>query len=386
MTTTTAPGPGVLQLGLGWFPEAHGGAENIFFHLVNRLPEQGFRVRGLVLGSARVAAATGGRVAAFAAPAEPLARRMAAAREGVRRVVRTEAPDLVASHFALNTAPALADLGGRPLVVHFHGPWALESAAEGAGRMAVRLKFSIERLVYGRAARFVVLSRAFHDILAREYQVPEDRISRVAGGVDADRYALSESRAQARERLGWPKDRPIVVTVRRLVRRMGLHQLLDAMVSVKARVPDVLLLIAGKGPEATALDARIQELGLSDNVRLLGFVADEDLPYAYRAADLSVIPSQALEGFGLTTLESLAAGTPVLVTPVGGMPDIVEDLSPDLILSGTAPAALAAGLTEALEGRRNLPSDDACRAFVRERYDWPVIAGRIADVYRAALR
>lgn len=64
----------------------------------------------------------------------------------------------------------------------------------------------------------------------------------------------------------------------------------------------------------------IVDRGLSDNVELLGFVPDDLLPHIYRAADLSIVPTQALEGFGLIALEALAAGTPVIVSPVGGPP------------------------------------------------------------------
>jgi len=98
-----------------------------------------------------------------------------------------------------------------------------------------------------------------------------------------------------------------------------------------------------------------------------------------------VARSHFLEGFGLTTIESLAAGTPVLVTPVGGLPEAVRDLSPSLVLRGTGPEELAAGIIHALHGRLPLPTEEACRAFVRERYDAPVIAAKVKDVYAEAL-
>ena len=376
----------VLQLGLGWFPENHGGAENMFYHLARYLPQQGIAFSGLVLGNVSETLDNGARIDSFAPPTASLPRRLAAARGAIAEALRRQGPDLVASHFALNTVGALPALRNRPLVVHFHGPWALESAAEGAGPLAVRLKFMVERLVYHRAARFVVLSRSFATILAESYGVRPERIHRVPGGVDADRYDLPDSKHQARARLGWPQGRPTVLTVRRLVKRMGLTALVDAMVELRRRVPDVLLVVAGRGPEAAALQDRIGALGLEEHVRLLGFVPDAHLPLAYRAADLCVMPSQALEGFGLTALESLAAGTPVMVTPVGGLPEVVEELDGDLVLAGTDAQSIGIGLAEALTGVRRLPDADACQALVRSRFDWPVIAARTAAVYRGALQ
>jgi glycosyltransferase involved in cell wall biosynthesis len=96
------------------------------------------------------------------------------------------------------------------------------------------------------------------------------------------------------------------------------------------------------------------------------------------------VPTECLEGFGLVAAESLAAGTPVLVTPSGGLPEVVEDLSKDLILPGCGRNVIAAGLIDALRGRIQLPDADRCQAFAA-RFDWRRIAAQTADIYRAVL-
>jgi glycosyltransferase involved in cell wall biosynthesis len=166
---------------------------------------------------------------------------------------------------------------------------------------------------------------------------------------------------------------------------MGLEDLIEAMVLVRRAVPEALLAIAGKGPLAAALQALIEQRGLSQHVRLAGFVADEALPLWYRAANLSVVPTVALEGFGLTTIESLAAGTPVLVTPVDGLPEAVVPLDPQLVLEASGARALAAGLADTLLGRRVVPGEAACREYARSHFDLPVIAAKVATVYREAI-
>ena len=367
---------------MSWFPEQAGnGLDRVYYHLIRSLPEAGVSVCGLVAGSPEVARSSHGRVRAFAPETARLPVRWRAMRCLFARVRAEHAPDVVAAHFALYALPVLDQLRSVPLVVHFHGPWALESAVEGAGRPAVRGKALVERLVYRRGARFVVLSDAFRSLLHRRYGVPAERIRVVPGGVSVERFACALTRREARERLGWPVDRPVVLAVRRLARRMGLDTLIDAVGEVRRRVPEVLLLIAGRGPLEAALGRRIREAGLERHVRLLGFLPDEDLPLAYRAANLTIVPTLALEGFGLTTVESLAAGTPVLVTPVGGLPEVVRDLAPHLILRGCDRAALAEGLAAALGGTLHLPDPERCRAFVRQRHDWPVVTRRIRDVY-----
>ncbi len=348
----------------------------MFLRLLDHLPDVGVQVRGLV-----AAEEAGGAVRPFASASASLPRRVLGLRASVRAALREERPDLVASHFALYTAPALDLVRERPLVVHFHGPWAAESAAEGAGRASLVAKRAVERAVYRRATTFVVLSEAFRDVLVRDYGVDPRAVRIVPGGVDADLFDVAASREEARDRLGWPADRPVVLTVRRLVRRMGLEGLVEALQAVRQRVPDVLLLVAGRGPLASELEARIEASGLGEHVRLLGFVPDGDLPLAYRAADVTVVPTVALEGFGLVAAESLAAGTPVLVTPVGGLPEVVRDLDPGLVLPAATPEAVAEGLVGALRGGLALPSAEACREFARERYTWPAVAQGVRDVY-----
>jgi glycosyltransferase involved in cell wall biosynthesis len=165
---------------------------------------------------------------------------------------------------------------------------------------------------------------------------------------------------------------------------MGLENLIAAFARVRAAQPDALLYIAGTGPLRADLEAEIRARDLTDHVRLLGFVPDRDLPSAYRAADLSVVPTVRLEGFGLITVESLAAGTPVLVTPVGGLPETVGALSEALVLPAATVDALAHGLTAALRTPTSLPSRSSCRAYARSTFGWPAIARRTREVYAEA--
>jgi glycosyltransferase involved in cell wall biosynthesis len=255
---------------------------------------------------------------------------------------------------------------------------------EGGGLLATRGKKWVEQRVYDRSRHFIVLSRAFRDVLAQEYDIAHERISIVPGGVECARFGKVGSQREERMQLNLPLDRPIVFTVRRLAPRMGLSALLDSIVEVRKRVPEVLVLIAGKGPQAAELDARIKALNLTQHVRLLGFVPDDALPGAYRAANLSVVPTESLEGFGLVAAESLAAGTPAMVTPIGGLPEVVEELNPNLVLPGSGAATLAEGISAALLGTAKLPDEVECREF-SQRYDWSRIAARTAAVYRAAL-
>jgi glycogen synthase len=381
MTAAIPPSLAALQIGGGWFPEAPGGLERVFHALAMHLPDAGVATRGLVVGSPAVAAASGGRVTAFAPAQAPILTRWRAARRALRHEIGLFSSEVIAAHFALYAFPVLDLLAGRPLVVHFHGPWADESAVEGAA--GSRIRRALERAVYARASRFVVLSEAFAAVLRERYGVPGERIAVVPGGVALERFGHG-TREEARLALGWPLDRPLILTVRRLTARMGVDRLVEAMQAASRAVPEALLLVAGDGPLRAPLAEQVRAAGLERNVRLLGFLPEDHLPLAYRAADLSVVPTRALEGFGLVAAESLAAGTPVLVTPVGGLPEVVRPLSENLVLEGCETHHLAEGLVAALTGARQLPSAAACRSHAEAHFGWPLAAARVRAVYEEA--
>lgn len=291
--------------------------------------------------------------------------------------------DVVNLHFALYAWPGLGFLPpGVPRVFHFHGPWAEEGAWQGDRLLVVALKRRLEKLVYRRCDRFVTLSQYFRRVLHSGYGVPESAIHVIPGGIDTDHFVPTADRRGARRRLGWPEDRFVLFSPRRLVPRMGLEDLITAVGALREQYPDFWLAIAGRGPTEVALREQIARLGLKERVHLLGFVSDKDLVCAYQAADLTVVPSLALEGFGLVLAESLACGTPALATPVGGMPEVLAALDPDLIAGGTGEGALALALAEVRSGRRQIPDPRHCRAYACEHYAWPVVARRVLDVFR----
>ena len=374
-----------LQIGMGWLPEQAGGLNRFYYDSAQYLPQVGVEMRGLVAGSENVAQSSGGQVQAFAPQESSLWERWWKVRQAVQQILGEQEYSLVVSHFALYGFPVLDLLRKQPLVVHFHGSWALEDAVEGRKTVSVWLKWVLEKITYQQAASFIVLSQASRDILHRKYQVPLERIHIVPGGVDTECFDTTISRTQARENLGWPQERRIILVVSRLIRLKGLENLIRAVAKVRHSYSDVLLLIAGKGPLRSFLQGQIEELGLTEQVRLLGLVYNPQLGWAYRAANFSVVPSLVLEGFGLIVVESLAAGTPVLGTSVGGIPEILRPFSEELVMEGTSVEQIAQGISEALSGQRKLPSSDECEAYVREHYAWPAIARQLKSVYQAAL-
>ena len=375
-----------LMVGMDWFPYQAGGLNRYFYDMVHALPEVdicGSALLGYVGPDAKAPLTLQG----IADREAGLLSQLIGARRSAKEALKQK-PDVVNTHFAKFTYPWLANIPqGVPLIVNFHGPWADELAVEvpgPGGRMRAVLARHIEMCVYRRGTRFITLSKSFREILHSRYGVPLDRIHIVPPGINLNLFNSAPERGTAREILGWPVNRPILLSVRRVVRRMGLELLIDAIDIVRQSVPNCLLLIAGKGAMESEIDQRIERLGLGDHVRRIGFVPDHLLPTAYAAADISVVPSVTLEGFGLSTVESLASGTPVLGTNIGGTSEILTDLQADLLFCAVTRDAIADRLVTALSDASALPDRTACRRYAA-RYHWPLIARQIRSVYDDAL-
>jgi glycogen synthase len=362
-----------------------GGEGRVVTELMRSLPAAGFDFQGLVGAPADVAITTQGQVKSFAPDRANLLTRMVGARRAIGEALQQRKPAIVASHFALYTAPALDLLRYSRNVSHFHGPWSAESFEEGQRGMALLAKMQIECAVYRRADRVIVLSKAFGDLAEETFRVDRNRIRIVPGCVDVDRFAVSETREECRELLGLPNSRPLLVSVRRLARRMGLQNLIEAMRTVVRKEPETLLCIGGRGPMQAELLALTERYGLSQNVNFLGFVKEEHLPLLYRAADINLVPTEALEGFGLVAAEGLAAGTPSMVTPVGGLPEVVSGLSSNLIFPSALPVDIAEALCQAISRRLPLPTAEACSAYARAHFTTKRMAEQTASVYRELL-
>jgi glycosyltransferase involved in cell wall biosynthesis len=371
----------VLALGVNWFAAGSGGLDRVFHDLALAFPQAGVDMHGLVLGPPEAAARSFGQVRAFGRGGR-LPSRLWQARRAIASHMASAPPDLTAVHFALFAFPALDFLARRPMVMHFHGPWADEAAAEGAGRLGWHLRHRVERAVYRRATRVITLSHAFATYVVKSYGVDPACVRVVPGSVDVARLAPSMSRAAARAALGWPEQARVLLAVRRLVRRMGLDRLIEAMPTICAEIPDAMLMVAGRGAEQEHLQALAETCGVASKIRFLGFVPDEDLPLAYRAADINVVPSTALEGFGLTAAEALACGTASMVTPIGGLPEVVAKLSQDLVFRSTEMRDIAQGLIAGL--RHGVPGETACLQHARSCFAPSRASADVASIYREA--
>ncbi|WP_341525832.1 glycosyltransferase family 4 protein [Nostoc sp. UHCC 0302] len=375
----------ILTLGLGWFPKTPGGLERYIYELTHKLAANQDEIEFCGVGLPEAELNLPIKLTNLASPDSAIWQRLYSIRQNFKKT-RIKKPDAINLHFALYSFPILDLLPKNvPITFNFHGPWACESQQEVVNKkLSIFIKhWLIEQSTYNRSDRFIVLSKAFGNILHQQYQIPWSKINIIPGGVDINRFQANLSRQEARTQLGWPNNRRILFTSRRLVHRTGVDKLLQALATIKPIIPDIWLAIAGRGHIQATLQQQATELGLDENVKFLGFIPDEQLPIAYQAADLTVMPSQSFEGFGLAIIESLACGTPVVCTPVGGMPEILKGFSPDLITTSTEAADIAEKLEQVLLQNLPIPSRAACREHSCTHYDWEKIAQKVRKILLA---
>jgi glycosyltransferase involved in cell wall biosynthesis len=374
--------PRLLTIGLGWFPDQAGGLQRYLTDLtIGQLADRAAPPpRVVVIGPAAHAPAA---VHPVGQGDQPLPLRLVRFAAEARRQAKQR--DIVDSHFALYALPCqfVPRIRKLPLVVHFQGPWADEFVANGERPgWRIEVKRRLERSVYRRARAIVVLSDAFKRILVEQFGIAPDRVHVMWPAADVDRFTPGD-KDEARGRLGVPGNAWVAVATRRLVARMGLDVLLDAW--ARLHDADRLLLVIGEGPEREPLERRAADLGLGATVRFLGRVSDDALVDAYRSADVSVVPTVALEGFGLVVLEALACGTPVIGTDVDGPKETLERFDPSCIVRAGDAAALARRLAAARRGDEPLPAPARCREFAAS-FSWPDIVRRHWELYAAVLR
>ncbi|MEU8818488.1 glycosyltransferase [Actinoplanes sp. NPDC048796] len=291
-------------------------------------------------------------------------------------------PDVAHAHFWMSGLAAVT--AGRatdvPVVQTYHALGSVKRRHQGAADTSPPRRIAYEREL-GRAVDRVIVQCQDEVRELIRLGVPRARMSLVPSGVNTDRFRPNGP-AMPRGK------RPRILTVARLVERKGVEDLIRALPGV----PRAELVVVG-GPALDELDADpyaqklltlAEDCRVGDRVRLAGAVAAHEMPAWYRSADV-VAATPWYEPFGLTVLEAMACGVPVVGSAVGGLTDtVVDGVTGDLV-----PPRDPAGLAVAL---RKLLADDVRRISYAaasvdravHSYAWPRIAGRLAAVYADA--
>ena len=232
-----------------------------------------------------------------------------------------------------------------------------------------------EKNILKKSDEIIVLSKFTKDKVINSHEIPEKKIKVISGGVNLNKFFPVVDKSKIRKRLNIPTNKIILFTVRNLVQRMGLENLIIAFNELIKQNQEINLIIGGEGKLKTGLIAMAKSFGIENHIHFVGFIPEEQLPWYYQMADLFVLPTKELEGFGLVTLEALASGLPVLGTPIGGTKEILGRFDPDFIFENTGAESIFKKILEKYKIMKENPKkwqeiSQKCRNFAETNYSW----------------
>ncbi len=412
LSTGIADGAVVIAAG-GWHDDQPGGATKLSTDFARFLASRGHRVAYICPSPSANGTALmteGVELHRYPSPSAPspslrnLKEHWRATQQIAMRVTRATPVKALLGHSPLQYLAASGRLG--PDVRRCYG---VHSPFEAELREGATGVPTLKQRTFWRGARWIErrllqVSDVVHYDSAFTKKYMEDHYPQATRGkgivlpgwVDDGRFRPSSTnRDELRRRLGapWVAGSPTFFTLRRLVPRMGLDTLLEAAAQLATRGRKFRLVVGGDGPERPALEAQTAALGIGDRVAFLGRVPEEDLVDAFAAADCFVLPTRALECFGLIVLESFACGIPVVGVPVGSIPEVMgPDWQAWLATDNSAPA-IAERMDDVLSGRltadpRALRARAATfsMAVVAERHERVLLGGSQEETVHAARR
>ncbi|MDY7033015.1 MAG: glycosyltransferase family 4 protein [Thermodesulfobacteriota bacterium] len=250
-------------------------------------------------------------------------------------------------------------------------------------KLNVRFRRAIEKYSLNKCSKIRTLSEYMKQELSDHHHIANEKVEVIPGGVDTTLFSPSSRRAEIKNKLEIPVGKTMLLSVRNLVPRMGLENLIYAMADIVNVTEDIFLIIGGEGPLKGELKCLVEHLNIDRFVRFEGFIPDERLPLYYQGADLFILPTTMLEGFGLVTVESLSCGTPVLGTPVGGTKEILAALDDRLLLKGTEPEDISERILYFLNRQTELEDlRGQSRKFILNNYSWDGVVQRVEEIFR----
>ena len=304
---------------------------------------------------------------------------------GLGSALVRDRPDLVHAHTYGTNQVAVARRHHRRfgvpfvLTAHFHPIWSIEG-----GWLRHRIRGFYDRRIAGpvvREAAAVIVQTHEEERLLRSLDLPLPEVVVVPPGYRPLPTMPPEAPSFA---VQYGISGPYVLFVGRWASNKGLLELVDAFAALLREAPEAHLVLVGEdGGMRAAVEARSRAVGVEGRLHAVGHLSDERwITAAYQGARLTVLPSE-YEAFGLVLLESLAQGTPVVASRVGGIPEVVEDGKAGLLVPPRSPTELARAIDRLWNDRalaRRL--GEYGRTEVVPRFTWEALADRLDALYR----
>ena len=231
------------------------------------------------------------------------------------------------------------------------------------------------------ADKIVSVSKFTKKQIVDTYGINPEKVDVIYNGIELNEQTFTEKEIEeSRKQFGIPQ-KPVILFVGRVDdHRKGLDVLLKSFKIVLEKI-DCILLVVGKGDQTEAR-ALATSMGFLDNIFFTGFVDDITLKKCYQLCDIHVIPSR-LEGFGLTVLEAMVAGKPIVATNVGAIPELIKHGINGLLVESNDSSQLAKSLNYLVQNgyvhkkKTHMETKNICNLF-----SWHKTATLIDEIYQ----
>jgi glycosyltransferase involved in cell wall biosynthesis len=211
------------------------------------------------------------------------------------------------------------------------------------------------------------------------------RVRYIPNGVDASRFHPDAPGADWRARYGIRPEETVILCPRRLVKKNGCVFLARALPAIVAAEPSARVLFAGDGPERESIAAELDAARCLSRATFTGSIPNSEMPAAYAASDVVVVPS-LVEATSISVLEAMAAARPVVASRTGGLPALVEEGTTGYLVQPDDVTGLAAAIARLLsDSDRRARMGEAARDRVLREFTWDRIAALTVEVSREFL-
>ena len=291
----------------------------------------------------------------------------------LRRSLRADPPDVIHCHSqADHLLAALAAPREIPIVRSYYGV------------EAPRLDWRTRRTILGRCDRLIVYSLAAKGALASApFWMPAGKLRLIEPPIDTDRFDPARELPDRRPDFGIPPGAFAAGIAARLQTHRRFERLFDAMALARREVPDIRLVVIGRGTHAeTVAREPVRRLGLAETVHLAGYLTGDDYVAALKALDAALFLVPGSDGTCRAVREELAMGLPLIAARRGILPELVRDGETGLIVDDSAEGLAAALVTLARDPARRRRMGAAARADARVRFSHHTHSATVASIYR----
>lgn len=235
-----------------------------------------------------------------------------------------------------------------------------------------KILYLLEKTMYQKADKIICDCEDTANALEKYYNLSRRKITVIPIGIDLTRFKPLKNIKKIPNSL---------IFVGRLDKRKGIDFLIETLPLVKRKILGIKLFVIGSGKLKPKLEKYINNHHLEKNVQFLGFVPDKELLKWYNQTEIAVIPS-AFEGFGITVIEAMACGMPVLATKVGGIKNIIKNGQNGILVEYGNKKQMAKQIIRLLNNqllRKKLMK--AGLKTVKENYNWQIISQKTRSIY-----